>query len=334
MSSLERERRIFSLGGTVQAGGGLYLSRQADQQLLEYCRAGEFVSVLSTRQVGKSSLMARAAEQLTQDGARPVMLDLTQIGAPEEAEIWYQSLLTLLEDQLSLETNSDIWWKEHSQLSHTERLTLFFQKVVLVEITAPVVIFIDEIDYTLKLGYSDDFFAAIRYFYNGRVQIPEFKRLSFVLIGVASAADLITDPTRTPFNISKRVDLTDFSFEEALPLTTGFDLPPEKAEQILKWVLKWTGGHPYLTQCLCQAVAEEAHSALTETELDGLVETTFLGEKSEQNYNVQFVREMLTKRATDLSLPQVLTTYRAVWKGQKVLDEEQSLVKSHLKLSG
>ena len=30
------ERIIFTVGGTVQAGGGLYLERTADQELLEF----------------------------------------------------------------------------------------------------------------------------------------------------------------------------------------------------------------------------------------------------------------------------------------------------------
>ena len=64
-----------------------------------------------------------------------------------------------------------------------------------------MVIFIDEIDSTLSLPFTDDFYAAIRYVYNARARAPEFQRLSFVLIGVATPSDLISDPKRTPFNI-------------------------------------------------------------------------------------------------------------------------------------
>ena len=48
---------IYTVGGTVQAGGGIYIPREADNELLELCRAGEFAFILSSRQVGKSSLM-------------------------------------------------------------------------------------------------------------------------------------------------------------------------------------------------------------------------------------------------------------------------------------
>ena len=63
------------------------------------------------------------------------------------------------------------------------------------------------------------------------------------------------------------------------------------------------------------------------------MKSTFFGVRSEQDNNLQFVRDMLTKRAPDPV--GVLQTYRTIRRGrQSVIDEEQSLVKNHLKLSG
>ncbi|MGH9851111.1 MAG: AAA-like domain-containing protein, partial [Blastocatellia bacterium] len=169
--------------------------------------------------------------------------------------------------------------------------------------------------------------------YNARATTPEFKRLSFVLIGVATPGDLIRDPQRTPFNIGQRVDLNDFAFAEALPLANGFKLPPDEAKQVLSWVMKWTSGHPYLTQRLCIALSEQNHNHWAEADVDRVVADTFFGARSEQDNNLQFVRDMLTKRAPDVE--SVLTTYQEIRSGKHpVRDEEQSLVKSHLKLSG
>ena len=71
----------------------------------------------------------------------------------------------------------------------------------------------------------------------------------------------------------------------------------------------------------------------TETEVDRLVARTFLGAQSEQDNNLQFVRDMLTKRAPEPVA--LLKTYRDIRRGRPpVVDEEQSLIKSHLKLSG
>jgi len=356
---------IYTVGGTVQAGGGIYIPRLADKELLALCRSRTFAYVLTPRQMGKSSLMVQTANTLQTEGVRTVVIDLTEIGTQATPEEWYLGFLTLVADQLELDTDSLDWWEQHGHLGFTQRLTRFFKEVVLAEVAEPIVVFVDEIDTTLSLGFTDDFFVAIRYFYTARAQNHDFERLSFVLVGVATPADLIRDPQRTPFNVGQRVNLTDFLPAEALPLAAGLGTTPEQSQQVLGWVLEWTGGHPYLTQRLCQAVVDRqagvrsqelggaAHpssaetidsknpnsksqnspSPLTQEAIATTVAATFFGPMSEQDNNLQFVRDMLTQRAPDIYA--VLTTYKDIWRGrQQVADEEQSIVKSHLKLAG
>ena len=50
---------IYTVGGTVQAGGGIYIPRRADKELLALCRSRTFAYVLTPRQMGKSSLMVQ-----------------------------------------------------------------------------------------------------------------------------------------------------------------------------------------------------------------------------------------------------------------------------------
>ena len=326
----------YTTGGTIQAQeGGLYLVRPADQQLLELCRESRFAYVLTPRQLGKSSLMIRTAEELLAEGFRAVTVDLTQIGTSTDPETWYGDVLEVVAEQLELTTNARTWWKQKAETGLTLRLTRFFEEVVLAEVSEPIVIFVDEIDTTLSLGFTDDFFAAIRYFYVARAQNPALRRLSFVLIGVATPADLIRDPKRTPFNIGERVDLRDFTPAEAAPLAAGLPLPPEQAQRALGWILGWTGGHPYLSQRLCSVLATDPPAEWSEAAVDQAVGRNFFGERSEQDNNLQFVRDMLTKRAPQGYGAELLRTYRSIWQGkQPVADEEQNLVHAHLKLSG
>ena len=118
-----------------------------------------------------------------------------------------------------------------------------------------------------------------------------------------------------------------------MPLADGFGLPPAQAQQVLHWVLDWTGGHPYLTQRLCRVMADENREQWSETDVSQTVARIFFGEQSEQDHNLQFVRDMLTERAPEPV--RVLATYRTIRQGRRaVRDEEQSLVLAHLKLSG
>jgi len=82
-----------------------------------------------------------------------------------------------------------------------------------------------------------------------------------------------------------------------------------------------------------EAIYTKLLTPSTKDEVGQVVANTFFGAMSEQDNNLSFVRDMLTKRAPDVE--GTLTTYQKVRSGKRpVRDEEQSIVKSHLKLSG
>lgn len=319
---------IYTVGGTVQAGGGVYIPRKADDELLEYCRAGENAFILSSRQVGKSSLMVRTARQLEHENFCTVIIDLSEIGVKNSADEWYLGILYKITEELNLKADIFSWWSERTGLGSTQRMTNFFRDVLLKEVSKPIVLFFDEIDSTLSISFADDFFAALRAVYNARATTPVFGRLSFVLIGVATPSDLIKDIKRTPFNIGRRVELTDFTLEESIPLAEGLGT---NAVDVLSWILEWTGGHPYLTQLLCAHLAK-SNTQLLKSSVSDAVNLLFDGEQGRQDHNLQFVRDMLTRRAPNTLL--VLKTYKDICIGKTVEDDDRSEIKAHIKISG
>ncbi|MBX0331277.1 AAA-like domain-containing protein [Oscillochloris sp. ZM17-4] len=326
-------QNIYTVGGTVQAGQGIYVPRKADDELRSLCQAGTFAYILTARQMGKSSLMVRTAARLEEEGTHTALIDLTKLGAKASAEQWYLGFLVELADQLGLATDVMDWWTAQEHLPMAQRLSRFCTKVVLDELIAPVVIFVDEIDSTLSLDFTDDFFAAIRALYNARSDNAEVRLLTFVLIGVATPGDLIRDPKRTPFNIGTRVDLEDFTPEEAAPLAAGLEIPEDESQRVLADILRWTGGHPYLTQRLCQTLAVREEGGWNAATIDATVQETFLGDQSERDHNLQFVRDMLIERSPDRI--GVLRLYQAIRVDRRPIpNEEQSLFHAHLKLSG
>jgi len=325
-------RSTYAVGGTVQAANGMYVARAADDELMRLCRAGKYAYVLSTRQVGKSSLMIETSRRLAKESVCCAIVDLSRIGGGATPEQWYLSVLDGICDRLSLDIDLSTWWKNHDALAITERLICFFREVVLAQTEEPIIIFLDEIDTTLRLPFSDDFYAAIRALYNARPYCSILERLSFVLIGVAHPSDLIQNPEKTPFNIASRVELTDFTFEEARPLAQGLDRTPKEGERALRQILVWTGGHPYLTLKLCQAVAEEHAKGDGGDTVKHVVNRTFLGQPN-KDPNLQFVRDMLTIRAPEQHRAGVLSAYRNIRNGFPVRDEEHP-IQDHLRLSG
>lgn len=332
---MDAESVRFVAGGPVQAANGLYLARGADAELLARCRAGDFVYILTARQLGKSSLMHRAAETLRAEGTVVATVDLQLFGRPDRPEQWYRAILAELAPKLGLDVDVGKWWRSHEEFGVADRFRRFLEEAV-ARTPSRIVLFFDEIDTTLGLPYTDDFFILIRALYTARANNHELRRLSFVLIGVATPDGLIKSGDRTPFNIGHRVDLDDFTEEEALPLLRGLDAPPEDERRILRHVLRWTGGHPYLTLKTFSDLVQHPPSQWSDTELDDRVRELFLRGSiahGRGDSNLQFVRAMLTdkdgtRRQTYLRL------YRRVLRGRRVEDQAQSQAIQHLKLSG
>ena len=248
---------FYVTGGTLRPDAPCYVERQADKDLREGLLRGEFCYVLTSRQMGKSSLMVRTVQRLRQEGTAVAVLDLTAIGQNLTIAQWYDGLTARLGQQLDLEDELLAFREAHLDWGPLQRWISAIETVVLARVTSPLVIFIDEIDLVRSLPFStDEFFAAIRECYNRRAQEPKFARLAFGLLGVAAPSDLIRDTRMTPFNIGRRIELDDFTENEAAPLAKGLGTDEPTAQSLLGRVLYWTGGHPYLTQRLCGALAD------------------------------------------------------------------------------
>src|SRR2546426_9928869 len=213
---------FYVTGGTLRLDAPSYVERQADRDLFESLLQGEFCYVLTSRQMGKSSLMVRTANKLRSQGAHVIALDLSAIGQNLTPGQWYNGLLTSMRDQLGLEHELEQFWIANEQLGPVQRWFSSIRKAVLAWRRGKVVFFLDEIDSVRSLPFStDEFFAAIRECYNPRAEDPQFNRLTFCLLGVATPSDLIRDTRIPPFNIGRRIELNDFTTDEAAPLAKG-----------------------------------------------------------------------------------------------------------------
>ncbi|MBW3597825.1 MAG: AAA-like domain-containing protein [Planctomycetes bacterium] len=323
---------FFIAGGTLQRSAPSYVTRPADRQLYEGLVRGDFCYVLTSRQMGKSSLMVRTANRLQEAGVTVVVLDLTAIGQNLDLEKWYGGLLAIIGQQLDLDDELDDFWWDNPAVGPLQRWMSAIREVVLPRCQR-LVVFVDEIDVVRSLPFStDEFFAAIRACHNQRADDPELQGLTFCLLGVATPSDLIRDPRMTPFNIGSRIELEDFTPEDAEPLREGLAADASAGRILLQRILYWTGGHPYLTQRLCRAVAADAQ-ATTPADVDRICQTVFLSPAARQHdSNLLFVRERLLHSGGDLAA--LLDVYQRIHRGQRVRKDERNPTHGKLQLAG
>jgi WD40 repeat protein len=327
---------FYVVGGPVQPRRGCYIERTADGRLLETLLDGEYCYVLAPQQTGKSSLVAKTARRLRRQGFLSAVVDLSQTVSRDrtaEAGRWYYGIAYRIVRDLRLSVDLQHWWQEKKPLSPLQRLNEFFWEVVLTGTRAPVVIFLDEIDAVEHLDYAADLFVSVRSCHDARASEPDYERLRFVLLGTALPVDVPGGGSSSLYDIGRRIDLCDFTFQETRPLCRELGQEPGDAERTLYRILYWTGGQPYLTQKLCRAVARSTAGAESDEVVDRLVKSRFLAGNAPFNEpNLRGMRDLLGRR--DKLAQAALRTYRRVRRGRKIHYDPHDSQHEFLRIAG
>lgn len=340
-------RKGLQVGGAVDPELYIYIERGEDETLFDLLLDGEYCNVLSSRQMGKSSAMMYAAKRLDQAGVAYAFVELAGgLGQYTNSDRWYMGFFEAVTEQLEerpgiiTEVELKNWWRERTHKSPSQLFQEYMRDVVLRALgEQPLVIFVDEIDASLNLDFTDDFFSAIRAMYNQRPMVPAYQQVTFCLLGVAQPDELIRSRRVTPYNIGITLALGDFSRgqndPQLRPLEHLLGEGGENGRVVLDEILFWTGGHPFLTvelaACYLEAVARaDAPGDNISALIAGLVEDLYNNfESVSGRSHFSFIDKFMTDRAGLASL----SLYQRVLHGQPIT-RRMDKARARLELSG
>ncbi len=324
------------VGGALPPTDKTYIERQADRDLLTNIEEKQFCYVLSPRQTGKSSLRIRTSSILRDRGFVGVSIDLSTVGTNGvTAEQWYQSFLSELIDELNIDVDLRQWWENSPDLSPVKKLDNFFKKVVLIQIKQPIVIFIDEVDSTLRLGFSlDDFWAWMKGCFDRRNNDPEYQRIIFVLLGVTTPNDLCKEPDRSPLNIGTEINLTGFEAQDMNRLVTEIGINVTNLKSFLGQIHHLTGGQPFLTQKVFRLIHKSQNINIDDRdEIEKLIRDGIIinWENQDKPEHLKTIRNRIISSEKKI---QLLFLYQKICQSREVDCQDRDLIHQELRLSG
>lgn len=240
--------RLEFPSGSMRVDDAFYIERAADQELTQALRyEGQTITIRGSRQVGKTSLLARGI-QVAQErlGAQLVYLDFQGLG--DSARESLRDMLRALSFRIfrTLELDMTIWEKGWAYDFLPQENMQELMEYVLRRAEQPILLAMDEVDVLQLTPFSKDFFSLLRSWHNLRAGIPLWRKLTLMMAISTEPYLLIDRVGESPFNTGHVLYLNDFTQHQVADLNRRYGTPLADVE--LDALYGLLGGHPYLTR--------------------------------------------------------------------------------------
>jgi hypothetical protein len=116
------------------------------------------------------------------------------------------------------------------------------------------------------------FFSVVRSVYSTRQNLSFWRHLTFVIAGIFDPTELIEDDSFSTFDVDQLILLGDFSPAQLERLVAHVGLANALTKMAAERVYHWTGGQPYLSQWLCNFLAERKKS-IRAANVNGIIDS-------------------------------------------------------------
>jgi hypothetical protein len=257
----------FPETGGLKLSSRFYVRRAEDERVEQLVRqTGETILIKGPRQVGKTSLSARACSVAEGNKQQVCYIDLQLLDQSRLGELGplcrYMAARVARDLQTAIKP-SELW---DDALGDTDCLTDFIQQAVLPGKSLPIVLCLDEVDNIFRYPYRDNFFGMLRGWHNRRATHKVWNQFNLLIAHSTEPALFIADLNQSPFNVGAVIRLGDFGRDEVLWLNARHGSPLCSDEDLSR-LMRLIGGHPYLVR---QALHAASRGRMSVADLEGV----------------------------------------------------------------
>lgn len=238
-----------AVGGAMPINSPFYIARAKDAVFYAALEAKDsIVLAKGSRQMGKTSLLARGIDRVRTKGFKVAVTDFQKLTLEDLSSA--NNLLKALAESLFFELDldiapSDVWRNEFGPNRNFER----YLKRVLETIDGHLVWAMDEADRLMVTDFGSEIFGLFRSWHNDRALNPTgpYSKLTQAFAYATEAQLFIRDLNQSPFNVGTHLTLDDFNLDEVSQLNDKYGQPLKTSDEV-QALMKLVGGNPFLVR--------------------------------------------------------------------------------------
>ncbi len=320
-------------GGAVNKTHSFYAPRSFDNELTNLLKdKRSLVSVVGTRQSGKTSLVLNVTNELQEDERNPQVTAFLDLGVilgylveddKKTPPGWFGSIFRAIADKAVGGIDSEVseWLANRGSNFGPDAIASFLRELITPHIQAPLNLVFDEIDATKPYHYfTDNFFYGLSKLANERNSI----NASIILMGISPIGELLKSIASSQITNFVPINTSDFSEQEVIEhWTKPLQLKADTERTVGQAVYAETGGQPYL----CSRIFEESYQrqAFSADAVAAIAEkfTTDHKTRKSHEHHFDYHEEQLTLLSSSGAVD-ALSLFDAICKSPRVYAELDS----------
>ena len=218
-------------------------------------KPGALIRIKAPRQMGKSSLMSRILQYGDEQAylTVPLSFQLADGAIFSDLDRFLKWFCASVGRRLRLPNRLKEIWDDI--FGSKDNCTAYFEEYILPEISAPLVLGLDEVDRVFDHpSVAADFMGLLRAWHESAKVNILWKKLRLVVVH-STEVYIPMNINQSPFNVGLPIELPEFTSAQVLDLAQRHGLGWGEAE--VAQLMGMVGGHPYLVRVALYAVARQ-----------------------------------------------------------------------------